>query len=397
MDTLLLKQQAWQAIERHEADVRALALRLWEHPEVGYQEVQASAWLAEYLAAHGFAVSKPFGGLPTAFNACCAHGAGPTVAILAEYDALPEIGHGCGHNLLGAASVAAGLGVAAVIEQTGGRICVMGTPAEEFANQEEGKTRMLKAGAFEGIDVAIGLHPDSQPSAVVGSDNGFIGFELVFHGRRAHAASDPWNGANALDALLLTFANINALRQHVHPDVRIHGVITDGGVVPNIIPERAAGRFMVRASQPARLEDVYARVQDCARGAATATGTTVDIIHVTTVYNTRFNATLNRLVAANFALVGEPLAPQPRTIGGSTDFGNVSQVIPSTWFTIKTHPEGIAWHSTTSADGSRDEVALRAMIMGARILCGAIIDVLADPAVLAQVRADFTREQKNNA
>jgi len=394
MDTIQLKQRAWQAIEQHEAAVRALALRIWEHPEVGYQEAQASAWLAELLADRGFTVTMPFGGLPTAFNACRAHGSGPSVAILAEYDALPEIGHGCGHNLLGAASAAAGLGVAAVIEQVGGRICVMGTPAEEFANQEEGKTKLLKAGAFEGIDVAIGLHPDSSRTALLSGDNGFIGFELVFHGRRAHAAADPWNGANALDGLLLTFANINALRQHVQPDVRMHGVITDGGVVPNIIPERAAGRFMVRASEPKRLEAVYARVQDCARAAATATGTTVDIIHVTTVYNTRVNATLNRLLADNARLVGEPLDEKPRVNGGSTDFGNVSQVVPSTWFTIKTHPEGIAWHSADSAAASRDEMALRGMMTGARIMCGAIIDVMAGAGVLAQVRADFARQGK---
>lgn len=390
MDIASIKQHAWQTIAHHEAEVRALALRIWEHPEVGYQEAQASAWLAEYLAQQGFSVTKPFGGLPTAFNACREHGNGPTVAILAEYDALPEIGHGCGHNLLGSASVAAGLGVASVIEQLGGRICVMGTPAEEFANQEEGKTKLLKAGVFEGIDIAIGLHPDARESAILSGDNGFVGFELVFHGRPAHAAADPWNGANALDGLLLTFANINALRQHVQPDVRMHGIISEGGVVPNVIPERAAGRFMVRASEPRRLDEVYARAQDCARAAALATGTTVDIIHITTVYNTLFNATLNRLVAENFALAGEPLAAVPRVNSGSTDFGNVSQVVPSTWFTIKTHPDGIPWHSADSARCSKDETALRGMMTGARIMCGAIIDVMSDPAVLAQVRADFT-------
>jgi len=390
MQTPPLKQQAWAAIHEHEGELRSLALRIKEHPETGYQEEQASTWQADYLAQHGFQVTKPFGGLPTAYSACQTAGAGPTIAFLAEYDALPGIGHGCGHNLIAGSCVGAGIGVAAVLAQTGGRVCVMGTPAEEFDNQKEGKVRLLEAGAFEGVDVCLSMHPHTD-NQVIASDVGFIGFDLVFHGRTAHAAADPWNGANALDGLILTYNNINALRQHVKPDVRIHGVVTDGGRVPNIIPERAAGRFMVRSRDPKVLEDVYARVQDCARAAALATATQVEINHITTVYNTRINPTLNRLICENFAQLGEPLNEKPLDMGGSTDFGNVSQVIPSAFFVSKTHPAGIAWHSVEVAQGAGEEMALRSMIASACVLAGVAIDLLSDPELLVQVREDFAK------
>ncbi len=385
-----LKEQAWQSIRQHEVELRALALRLRDNPEVGYQEHKASAWICDYLAQQGFQVAKPFGGLPTAFNACQQAGAGPTITYLAEYDALPDVGHGCGHNLIAGACVAAGIGVAAVLGQVGGRVCVMGTPAEEFADAEEGKLKLLRAGAFEGVDVGLSMHPHTD-NQIMRSDIGFIGFELVFHGRPAHAAADPWNGANALDGLILTYNNINALRQHVRPDVRMHGIITDGGRVPNIVPQRAAGRFMVRSRDPKVLEDVYLRVQECARAAAQATGTTVEINHITTVYNTRINATLNRLIGENFVQANEPLAAEPLDMGGSTDFGNVSQVIPAAFFVSKTHQTGMAWHSTDVAKGAGEEMALHSMIASGCVLAGVAIDLLSDPAALASVRADFAK------
>jgi amidohydrolase len=388
MDIHALKARAWQAIRQHEPEMRDLALRILANPELGFAETQASAWLVQYLAAQGFSVTMPLGGLPTAFLACRLEGAGPAIAYLAEYDALPGVGHGCGHNLIAAACVGAAIGAASCLGDAGGRVCVMGTPAEEFANQEEGKVKLLKAGAFAGIDACLSMHPHTE-TRVIGGDVGFIGFELVFHGRPAHAAGDPWNGANALDGLILTYSNINALRQHVRPDVRIHGIITDGGEVPNIIPVRAAGRFMVRSRDPHVLQDVYLRVQDCARAAALATGTEVEIIHITTVYNTRINNTINRLFVQNFAELGEPIDADPYVMGGSTDFGNVSHIIPSSFFMAGTHPAGIPWHSPEVASGAGEEQALHAMISSACVLAGATIDLLADPTALASMRADF--------
>jgi len=385
------KEQAWRAIRAHEPELCALAIRILEHPELGYAEEQASAWVSEALARHGFKVERPYGGLPTALRAYRGTGSGPRVAFLAEYDALPGVGHGCGHNLIAAAAVGAALGVAAVLEQTGGDLYVIGTPAEEVTDQEAGKIKLLKAGAFQDIDVALMTHPSSG-SYILGGDLGFIACELIFRGRAAHAAVDPWNGANALDGLLLTFNNINALRQHLRPEIRIHSMITDGGQAPNIIPERASARVMVRAPDSQTLAQVFARVQDCARAGALASGTEVDVEVLTTVYNRRVFPTLNRLIVANFDQLGEPLNKKPFHSGGSADLGNLSHAMPATMFWIKTHPVGTPGHSPELAQAAGEEPALRGMLASACVLAGVALDLFSDPALLEQVREDFAKE-----
>jgi len=389
-DTALLKTVAWQAIRDQQAVLTELALRILQYPELGYAEVRASAWLCEALAQHGFRIQQPVGNLPTAFLAerSNAERSSPKIAFLAEYDALPDVGHGCGHNLIGPAAVGAAIGVAVTLAQLGGSVCVMGTPAEEFLGQEEGKVKLLRAGAFEGVDVALMLHPHYDHQ-LLGSDLGFVACEFVFHGHPAHAAADPWNGLNALDGLLAAFNNIAFLRQQLPPAMRVHGIITEGGQAPNIIPERAAARFMVRAPDPVSLEQTYARVLDCARAGALASRTQVDIRHITTVHNTRINPTLNRLIAQNMAQLGSPITLPPRQMSASSDFGNVSQVLPSAMLMIKTHPEGIPWHSAQVAAASGQEMALRGMLLGACALAGVAMDLLSDPTVLEQVRKDF--------
>lgn len=383
-----LKQRAWQTIRAHETELRDLALRILAHPELGYHETRASAWLADALARRGFHITQPLGGLPTAFDARLDAGAGATIAFLAEYDALPEVGHGCGHNLIGTAAVGAAIGVAAVLDHIGGTVRVIGTPAEEFFDQEEGKIKLLRAGAFDGVDVALMLHP-YYANQLVGGDLGFVAFEVIFHGRAAHAAADPWNGVNALDGLLGMFFHINALRQQLRPEVRIHGIITDGGKAPNIIPERAAARFMVRAPNPQTLDQVYARVQECARAGALASGTELELVHITTVYNSRLNRTLDTLIAQNFAALGLPLASERLQMSGSSDFGNVSHALPAASFMIQTHPTGIPWHSRQVAQGAGEEMALRGMVNGACVLAGVALDVLSDATLLAQIQRDF--------
>ena len=199
----------------------------------------------------------------------------------------------------------------------------------------------------------------------------------------------PWNGRNALDGLLATFNNINALRQQVQPHVRIHGIISEGGVAPNIIPEYAEAQFMVRAEDPESLEEVYARVCACAEAGALASGTELEINKITTVYNTKRNDTLNRLVGENYASIGEPITAEPYQMDASSDFGNVSQVVPSTMFFIESHPKGIPWHSEEVAHFAGEEKALVAMINGACVMGGVAIDVLSDESIYAQVREDF--------
>jgi amidohydrolase len=389
-DRLQLKQRAWAAIDTLRPELDALALRILEHPELGYAEVQASGWLGELLAGHGFEVERPFGGLETAFRAISGPGKRPEVAFLAEYDALPEVGHGCGHNLIGPAAVGAALGVASVAGSLGGSVSVIGTPAEEYLGQVEGKLKLLEAAVFRDVDVALMVHPQ-YANRVLGGDLGFVACEISFAGSPAHAAADPWNGANALDGLLLTFNNINALRQQLHPEIRVHGIITDGGQAPNIVPERAAAQLMVRADTPDKLEAAYARVEDCARAGALASGTQVTISRTTTVYNSRLNPTLNRLILENFAFLGVEMDQTPCQLGGSTDFGNVSQALPAAMFLVETHPEGISWHSAEVAGMAGDAQALSGMLIGAKVLAGVALDLLGDAALLAQVQKDFAQ------
>jgi amidohydrolase len=391
LDSSLLKKKVRHAIQIDQTELHGLALRILQHPELGYAEERASDWLSGWLAERGFRLERPLGGLPTAFRATCSNGRGPHIAFLAEYDALPEVGHGCGHNLIGPAAVGAALGVATVLENFQGTISVIGTPAEEYLGQVEGKIKLLQAGAFEDIDVALMVHPQYE-NRILGGDLGFIACEIVFHGRTAHAAADPWNGANALDGLLLTFNNINALRQQLRPEIRVHGIVTDGGQAPNVIPGRAAARLMVRAADPDNLEAAYARVEDCARAGALASGTRLELLRHTTVYNSRVNPTLNRLVLANLEQLGQAVNEAPYFMSGSSDFGNLSQVLPAVMFLIETHPAGLPWHSAEVAHASGEEMALRGMIVGACALAGVAVDLLNDPVLLAQVRADFKRE-----
>jgi amidohydrolase len=383
-----LKERAWETVRQFEPAMRELALRILGHPELGYAEVQACRWLTEPLEQEGFEVDRALGGLPTAFRACQGSDPGPTVAFLAEYDALPGVGHGCGHNLIGPAAVGAALGVAAVLSELGGQVCVIGTPAEEFLGQVEGKIRLLEAGAFDEVEVALMMHPQYE-FRLPGRDLGFIACELHFHGRPAHAATDPWHGANALDGLLLTFNNINALRQHLRPEIRVHGIVTEGGQAPNIVPERASASLMVRAPDPEQLEVVYRRVQDCARAGALASDTRLQVVRVTTVYNSITNPTLNDLIAANLALLGETMNPDPLDISGSSDFGSLSQLRPAAMFWAGTHPQGMPWHSAKVARASGQEMALRGMVASACALAGVAVDLLGDRGLLEQARADF--------
>jgi amidohydrolase len=377
-----LKEKAWGLIRQQEGALRELALRIHQNPEIGYAEEKAAGWLGGMLMAHGFELEDSLGGLPTAFRAC--HGSrGPQVALLAEYDALPGIGHGCGHNLIGPAAVGAALGVASVLDETGGRVCVIGTPAEEYLGQVEGKVRLLEAGVFAGADVALMMHPQYE-FRLPGRDLGFIACELRFAGRSAHAAADPWNGASALDGLLLTLNNINALRQHLGPRVRVHGIVTEGGCAPNLVPERAS----------ASLERAYERVVDCARAGALASGTKVEVERITTVFDTRINKTLCELIASNLAQLGQPVNPIPLDTCGSSDFGNVSHALPAVMFWAGTHPAGIPWHAAETATAAAEERALDAMVTSACAMAGAAIDLLADATYLIRARSEWEQEER---
>lgn len=384
----VLKNDVLSRIDEERGALAGLADALHQHPEVGFQEQYAVSLLTSFLKGQGFSVQVPYGGLDTAFRADMGADR-PTVAILAEYDALPEVGHGCGHNLIAAGAVGAALGAAAVISQLDGSISVIGTPAEEVLYEEPGKVRLLKAGAFEDIDAALMFHPWTD-SGLSGPGLALVGQDVAFHGRPAHAAADPWHGVNALDGVILTFNAINALRQQVRPDARIHGIITHGGDVPNIIPAFASARFVARsADQGYLLEELVPKLENCARGAGLAAGAEVSIARTAVINTTQTNPVLDAILEEAARTCGFSFVTRVDS-GASTDFGNVSQSLPATCFYMDIDlPEGAAWHSPDVARAAGSPSGRRAMLEAARIMALTVVQLLSQPALIQEAYAVF--------
>ncbi|MGQ9518352.1 MAG: amidohydrolase [Anaerolineae bacterium] len=381
-----LQMEALSAIDEERGALVRLADDLYAHPETGYQEHHAAAQLTGFLRDHGFQVQHPYGGVDTAFRAQVGADR-PTVALIAEYDALPSIGHGCGHNLIAAGTIGAALAAAAVISQLEGSVAVIGTPAEEVLYQTPGKVRLLQAGAFHDIDAAISFHPWTG-TGLLAKDRALVSLHIAFHGRPAHAAADPWNGINALDGVLLTFNAINALRQHIKPEARIHGNITHGGEVPNVIHAYAAAQIIVRAEDRRYLfEELLPKVENCAHGASIATGAQLEIVR-----NSEIDTTLNNPVLAG---VLEQAAKEcgvsfgaPIDLGASTDFANLSRTVPAACFMVDIGlPPGTAWHSREVAEASHSPAGHRAMLDAARIMALAVLELLRRPELVQQALA----------
>jgi amidohydrolase len=381
------------AAERLAPELDDLSRRIHAHPEVGFLEVQAAAWLAEYLEGHGFTVEREAGGVATAIRATLdGAAAGPTVALLAEYDALPGVGHGCGHNLIAGAAAGAGAILAALGRPAHGRIQVIGTPAEEGGG---GKVALLQAGIFRGVDAALMIHPLSRTRM---HEDLLARSKLTveFAGKPAHAAAYPDEGINALDAMVLHFQAISALRQQLRPTARVHGIITHGGDAPNIIPEHTAAVFYVRARTMDYLEELLRRFEGCAEGAARASGCRTTVTHEAFAYEPlRPNPTLLERFRANLAAVGvEEDPPAPRPALASSDAGNVSQAVPTIHPWIGIVPAGqpdIAIHTREFRDAAVTELALARMRQAACALALTARDLLTEPALLPAARADFQR------
>ncbi|UCH58456.1 MAG: M20 family metallopeptidase, partial [Anaerolineales bacterium] len=273
MEEQQFKQRVVARVDALQGELWNIALKLYEYPEVAFKEYRSASLLSEILAEAGFTVERAIGDIETSFRATVqAERAGPKIAFLAEYDALPEIGHACGHNLIASAAVGAGLAMQAVIQELGGSVQVIGTPAEEGGG---GKIIMKEAGVFDGLDAAMMVHPASKDMVLRGS-LASTRLKIEFHGKPAHAAAKPHLGINALDAVLLTFNNINALRQHLHMSDRVAGIITHGGVAANIVPAYTSAEFSVRGRTSARRAQVLDRVIACAQAGAAATGCRLD-------------------------------------------------------------------------------------------------------------------------
>jgi len=399
-----------EVVDAHHDDLIRLSCEIHAHPELNYEEHYASKLLADALESWGFAVERGVGNVETAFRASVGSGP-PTIAFLAEYDALPDIGHGCGHNLIAISNVGAGLGAKVGLSGLNGRIQVIGTPAEEGGG---GKIHLIEAGVFTEVDLALSSHPSGNLTIIpTDSENpitglAMIGFRYAYHGKSAHAAVAPHEGVNALNAVLRLFSGIDTLRQHLRDDVRIHGVITDGGKAPNVVPDFAAANFMLRSQDREYLQVVVERVRHVAEGAALETGARLEILPyypfptpkgTHTMYeNARPNSVLLRIARDNADAAGlvvdqPPLGRRPG--GASTDFGNVSQILPAALVRFAVSDRPVPGHSLALRDAAITDLAHHNALAVAKTLALTALDVLADPALLDEVRADFTRTDRN--
>ena len=387
-----LRQSVVAAIDREGESLIELSRFIHAHPEVALQEVESSRACADFLARRGFAVERGVADLPTAFRAGAGSGS-PVVAFLAEYDALPGLGHGCGHNLIAIAGLGAGVGLGAAIGEAGGTCLVFGTPAEEAIG---GKAIMAEAGVFAGIDAAMGAHPgtiEATCPTVEGSGQALAcqAVRIEFRGRPAHAAADPYNGVNALNALIEVFNGINAFRQHVRQDARIHGIVTDGGTAPNVVPAFAAGEFLIRAQTMSYLGELVEQVRRIAEGAALITGAELSFgFPERATFDMISNHTLARRIKAHVDSLGLVLPEaRPEPGSGSTDWGNVSYEVPSVETAYPIVDRVCTWHSEEVVAAADSPLGYANTLMIAKAMALTGLDLLLDPSLLAAVKAEF--------
>jgi amidohydrolase len=387
--TAELKASVIAKVEAQRQQLRDLSLKIHSNPEIGFQEVKAAAWLMQYLEKNGFTVQRGICELETAFRGSYGEGK-PAIALVAEYDALPHLGHACGHNLIAGGSVGAAVAAKEAVDQWGGSVQVIGTPAEELYG---GKVIMAKRGAFDSLDVAMMVHPGSHNAAVTPA-LACIALEVEFFGRAAHAAGHPEAGINALEAMLLSFAAINSLRQHIKDKARIHGIITDGGDAANVVPAHSAGNFLVRAEDDAYLDELKEKVLDCFVSGATATGARLEYRWGETRYAPmRNNITLAKLFRQNMESLGRrmPLYDPDRSFG-STDMGNVSQVVPGIHPGVAIVSPEVVNHSPEFALAAASEAGIEGMLDAAKAMAMTIVDLIASPETAAQVKREFRKK-----
>ena len=391
-----LKRLVQEAVDGQRERLYAISRWLYENPELGSEEFKAAELLTDELEGHGFTVERGLLGMPTAF--CASYKGkeeGPRIAIVAEYDALPGVGHGCGHNLISASAVGAGIAVIKVIGELDGEVLVVGTPAEEGHGPSAGsKVIMAESGFWDEVDTAIMLHPSVR--WCVGSRSLSIwSVKMEFEGRTSHAAASPQHGVNALNAATLAYMATHMLRQEARRDANlvIHGIISEGGLASNVIPDRAVCDFGVRSSDDDYLELMVEKVARCAEGAALATGAKVTVTKTKLYSGKKINEPLVELLWNNYRMQGVDLIDWKESITGmpmaSTDFGDVSQRTPAAGSSIKIAEEGTPGHSREMADASVTPEGLEAMIIGAKALAMTVIDLLADPESMKRVREYF--------
>ncbi|NIP59278.1 MAG: amidohydrolase [Gemmatimonadetes bacterium] len=429
------RRTAYEMAEAASAEVEEMAMTLWEYSETALRETQSASYLADLLEEEGFRVERGVAEMPTAFVATWGSGA-PVIGILAEFDALPGVGnapvptktpredghphgHGCGHNLFGAASVGSALALKRTMEADGleGTIRLYGTPAEETV---VGKVYMARDGLFDGLDAALTWHPGQESEVDNSSSLAMNNFEVTFFGQSAHGAADPWNGRSALDAVELMTEGINLMREHVRPSTRMHYVIPDGGGAPNVVPDRATIWMYVRDTSRVAVEKHYDWLVDIAEGAALGSRTEREVHLITGVHATLLNRPLQEMLQRNMEVVGppefthedqefgrrmqrflevgedgfsdelEPLADEPEPAGGgSTDVAEVSRLTPTAQFSVTTAPANVPWHSWATSAAHGTDAAVRGARVATKVLALAGVDLLTDPELLREATAYF--------
>jgi aminobenzoyl-glutamate utilization protein B len=435
------KRTVLEAVDVLADEIHDMSMTLWEFAETALLERRSASFLADLLEGEGFTVERGVADMPTAFVAAYTHGeGGPTIGVLAEYDALPGVGNdpvperaaradgvssgqGCGHNLFGAGSVGAAIALKRAMQKENleGTVRLYGTPAEETV---VGKVYMAKAGLFDDLDAALEWHPGLETEVRNQPGRALNNFTVEFRGQAAHASSDPWNGRSALDAVELMNYGVNLMREHIHPTARIHYVIPSAGEAPNVVPEYARVWYYVRDTARVTVESYYERILKIAEGAAIATRTEHETFLITGVHETWLNRPLQEATQANLDLVGaprypdafqsfatemqnnlgiaregldlevRPLADGPKPPeGGSTDVAEVSYITPTVGFSVTSAPAGVPWHSwaTTAAHGT--EWAVQAADVAARVLALTGVDLLTNPELVRRARAFWTEKR----
>ena len=383
------------AVEARRSQLLATSHYIHANPEVRFTERLASARLAEELQAGGFNVELGVGTLPTAFRAelkGTEHG--PTVAILAEYDALPDIGHACGHNVIASSALGAGLALASSGASFPGTLLVIGTPAEEGGG---GKVTLAENGVFDDVEAAIMIHP-SQRNMVSRGSLAHSFMEVIFHGRASHAAAAPDQGINALEAVMMTFAGLNARRLHMRSDARVHGFINNGGSAVNIIPGLASARFSVRAKDRAYQRELIALLTQVARGAETMIGARLELNETRGYEHMVTNETIAAVMGQHLQRLGRTIiAPTSEDRLGSTDMGDISQIVPAVHAYLAIAPEGVANHTIEFTAAAASETGDAAVIVGATSLAQTALDVLTTPTLLEAAKAEFAAQLASGA
>ncbi|WP_432403700.1 M20 family metallopeptidase [Wukongibacter sp. M2B1] len=383
-------------VNRHTNDVKDELIKLseyiYDNPELGHEEFKSCKAHVELLKKHGFEVEEEYVGIKTAFKAVFDSGNdGASICFLAEYDALPGIGHGCGHNILGTTSTGAGIVLSKLIKDIKGKVIVIGTPAEETSGA---KVEMTDKGSFDGIDVAMAVHP-ADKHYKSGSSLAMEAIQFTFKGQSAHAAASPEMGINALDAAINTFVSINALRQHIKSSARVHGIIKEGGKAANIVPDLAIAQFYVRAETKSYLKELVAKVKNCAKGAALGAGAELEIMNYEESYdNLVTNKKLLEVYCRRLMDMNVDEIHEAKESYGSLDMGNVSHVIPTIHPYFGICNEDIAGHTKEFAEATKTEKAYDSMVQTIGALVLTSIDILKDDDLLNEIWREFKETKK---